>query len=238
MEEERILQPDTPDLIPDDVQIIAPDTAIEPVRERPFALSVTVGLIAALGLGAIWAGISIATDYEIGIIAWVIGLGVSAAMVATAGQRSTRLGIAAVLLSLLGLATGKVMTSEIGLVSGVADEILAEPEWQEGLTYQALLAEGKVDPEVQAWWETSEPGDAPPEALAERVAAFEDDIQKRLAAASDEEKRAWAEPFARLVIEEASPMDRYNLGFYDLVWVALAIAAAWGVAGSRQEQMA
>lgn len=33
-------------------------------------------------------------------------------------------------------------------------------------------------------------------------------------------------------------MDRYNLGFYDLVWVALAIAAAWGVAGSRQEQMA
>jgi len=201
--------------------------------ERPLVLSATAGLIVALALGFLWAGIAYATDYEIGFLALAIGLGVGAAMVAVAGRRSTKLAVVAVLMSLVGLGAGKYLSTEFTLVSSVVDEILADPSFMEGFGYQTLVEQGRVDEDVQAWWLATEAGEVPPDELAERVAVLESDIEATVAAAPEAEKRAWAEPIARTFIREASFVDRYNLGFYDLLWVLLAVAAAWGMTHSQ-----
>lgn len=243
MEDERPPTPEGPTSVPDEVELIPledaaqPESPREPEKpERPFALSITVGLVVSLVLGGIWAAIAIATDREIGFIAWMIGLGVGAAMAWAAGRRSTRLGVAAVLLSLVGLVAGKVMTAEIGLVDSVVDEILADPYYVNGLAYRVLADDGQVSPEVQAWWEDPDAANPPPDAIAGEVAALEEQIIALVATTPEEEKRAWAEPIARTLIAEASPVDRYSLSMYDGLWVLLAVGAAWGMAAPRRDE--
>lgn len=217
------------------VEVISTEELSEPEMgpERPLVLSATVGLIVALVLGFLWAGVAYATDHEIGFLAWAIGLGVGAAMVAVAGRRSTKLAVVAVLMSLVGLGAGKYLSTEFTLVSSVVDEILADPSFMEGFGYQTLVEQGRVEEDVQAWWSATEAGEVPPDELAERVAVLESDIEATVEAAPEAEKRAWAEPIARTFIREASFVDRYNLGFYDLLWVLLAVAAAWGMTQSK-----
>ncbi len=70
------------------------------------------GLVAAVIAGLIWAGVTITTDHEIGIVAWLIGLiagiGVS---VASGGKRGIIFQLMAVCSSLLGILIGKYYTT-------------------------------------------------------------------------------------------------------------------------------
>jgi len=222
---------DAPADVIGEVDVILTEALPEPETgpERPLVLSATVGLIVALALGVLWAGVAYVTDRELGLLAWAIGLGVGAAMAAVAGRRSTKLAVAAVLMSLVGLVAGKYLSTEVVLVRSVVDEILADPSFMEGFAYSTLVEQGKVDEDVQAWWSASEAGDVPPDELAERIALLESDIAATAEAAPEAEKRAWAEPIARSFIEEAPLVDRYSLGFYDLLWVLLAVVSAWGM---------
>ena len=66
------------------------------------------GSLAAVAGGAAWAGIGIATDYELGILAWGIGLicGFGVIMFSQ-GKRGLPLQIVAVVTSVLGVVIGK-----------------------------------------------------------------------------------------------------------------------------------
>ena len=226
---------DAPVDVVGNVQVISTEGLSEPEAgpERPLVLSATAGLIVALALGLLWAGIAYATEREFGFLALAIGLGVGAAMVAVAGRRSTKLAVVAVLMSFVGLGAGKYLATEFTLVPSLVDEILADPAFMEGFGYGTLVQEGKVDEDVQAWWSATEAGDVPPDELAERVIILESDIEATVAAAPEAEKRAWAEPIAQNFIREATFIDRYNLGFNDLLWVLLAVAATWGMTQSK-----
>jgi hypothetical protein len=69
------------------------------------------GLMAALLGGGVWAAIVVFTDYEIGIVAWGIGLLAGAAVVGFArGKRGVPLQIIAVISSVLGIVAGKYFT--------------------------------------------------------------------------------------------------------------------------------
>lgn len=234
-EEPKPPRPDPPLDVPEDVQVIAAEglPELEPGPERPLGLSIVVGLVVALVMGVLWAGVVVVTKSEIGIFAWLIGLGVGAAMAAVAGRRSTKLAVAAVIISLVGLAAGKHLSAEFGLVPMVTDEILADENFMAGFGYQSLVEQGEVDPAVQAWWESTDAGDVPPEELAEGVAKLELDIQATVESAPESEKRAWAEPIARAFVEEAPLVDRYNLGGYDLLWVLFAVVTAWATTRPR-----
>ncbi len=77
-----------------------------------FGVALTVGLIAALAGGVLWALLAIWTETEYGWIAWVLGGLVGMAVRLTTRERSVRVGIAALLLAVLGLGIGKVLMTE------------------------------------------------------------------------------------------------------------------------------
>ena len=66
------------------------------------------GLLAAAIGGAVWAGIAIATEYELGILAWGIGLmcGLGVVLFAS-GKKGFPLQLVAVVTSVLGIVMGK-----------------------------------------------------------------------------------------------------------------------------------
>jgi hypothetical protein len=73
-----------------------------------FARALAAGLAAAVGCGALWAAIIVMTEREIGFAAVGVGWAVARAMRrASGGRRGTRLQLAAIGCSLLGLLLGK-----------------------------------------------------------------------------------------------------------------------------------
>ncbi len=104
------------------------------------------GMLAAVIGGAAWAGIGIATEYELGLLAWAIGLvcGLGVVMFAR-GKKGMPLQIVAVVTSILGIVIGKYGTfyyyfqqslleeengaavaAEYGLFSGNMMQVFAE----------------------------------------------------------------------------------------------------------------
>lgn len=74
-----------------------------------FGRALGAGLAAAVGCGALWAGIIVLTEREIGFAAVGVGWAVAHAMrLASGGRRGPRLQKAAVGCSLLGLVLGKL----------------------------------------------------------------------------------------------------------------------------------
>lgn len=82
------------------------------------------GLIAAFIGGAIWGGITIWTGYEIGYVAWGVGLlcGFGVVMMSK-GQRGMPLQIVAVISGLLGILIGKYM-----IVHNIVTTVVAEDQ--------------------------------------------------------------------------------------------------------------
>lgn len=80
------------------------------------------GLIAAVLGGAIWGGIAIWTGFEIGYVAWGVGLlcGLGVVMMSQ-GKRGAPLQIIAVVASILGILIGKYM-SFFDIVKGIVAE--------------------------------------------------------------------------------------------------------------------
>ena len=85
------------------------------------------GLIAAVMGGVIWGGIAIWTGYEIGYVAWGVGLlcGMGVVMMSQ-GQRGMALQVIAVVASVLGIVIGKYMSFFDSVKGIVAEERGAE----------------------------------------------------------------------------------------------------------------
>ena len=75
-------------------------------------VALAVGLGAALAGGVLWALLAIWTETEYGWIAWALGGLVGLAVRLTTRERTVRVGIAALLLAVLGLGIGKVIMTE------------------------------------------------------------------------------------------------------------------------------
>jgi len=90
--------------------------AMKKARAEQFEASIVVptllgGVLAAVVGGSIWGLIVIATGYEIGFVAWGIGLLAGLGVVLfSKGQRGVPLQVIAVLTSVLGVAIGKYVT--------------------------------------------------------------------------------------------------------------------------------
>ncbi len=80
----------------------------EQITPVSLSLATMGGLAAALTGGAIWGALVIATDYEIGIVAWGIGLLSGYAVAYSAmGSRGVPMQVIATISSALGIITGK-----------------------------------------------------------------------------------------------------------------------------------
>jgi hypothetical protein len=192
------------------------------------------GLVAAAVGGGAWAAIGYATGYEIGWLAWGIGLLVGVGVhFGGKGKLGTHTGLLAGALAALAVAGGKygvvyaTLDRELGsapavtdenVISFIADDVVAarldagEPvEWPAG-----------VDPD-EAWVES----DYPPDVWAEAAAHWDS-----LDATGRDEWRAYANPsIDTMALTNEIYTSTFNA--FDLLWFALAIGSAFKIgAGS------
>ena len=98
------------------------------------------GVVAALIGGAVWAGIVVLTDYEVGFIAWGIGaLCGFAVVMASNGRKGVPLQIVAVATAMLGIVIGKYFSFYHFLKQYLAEEEGAEAAQQVSLFSMGLV---------------------------------------------------------------------------------------------------
>lgn len=91
------------------------------MEQKRTGLSLTAALVAALIGGIVWAAIGIITDYELGLIAWLIGgLTGYAVIKAAKDQVGVVDQLFAVVASLLGILVGKYLFISYLINDGIA----------------------------------------------------------------------------------------------------------------------
>jgi hypothetical protein len=83
-----------------------------PIREqpRPLGLALLAGLVAAVVGGVVWGLVVKLSEYEVGIVAWGIGLVVGFAVAAVSRARGPALQAVAVACALFGILLGKYLS--------------------------------------------------------------------------------------------------------------------------------
>lgn len=203
----------------------------EPTR---MGLAVAVGAVTASVAGALWAALVTVTGYEIGYVAVGIGAVVGFAVLRVAGAGATKVAGAAAALAVVGLLVGKLLIFQFGMPARVASEVAAHPEAMSNVMYRHMAVRGEIDPEIQRWYDTSEQDAEPPEELAQEIAVLNREIDLRISQMTTSEREALVRPYAEALLENAPLSDRSPFSLFDIVWFALAIAAAWKV-GSGEE---
>lgn len=86
-----------------------------------FFLGCVLSAVGALIGAALWAGITIASDYEIGWIAWILGLLAGGGMVLGYREKNLRAGIVAAGIAVLGIAAARIMIFVFMLSSAIGE---------------------------------------------------------------------------------------------------------------------
>lgn len=196
------------------------------------------GLAVAFLGGMLWAAIAVFGNMEIGWLAWGLGAGIGAVMAwAMKGKGSTELAVAAVLISLIGLASGKVLTYEFGTVPEQAKLIVQNKETHPYLALMHLKASGRYSKPLFDWVTSADSLENPPEELKAELSKLQDEVRALLAGSDQGFLQQQSPALARAGMAEASLADRYGLGGFDLLWIFLAVGTAWRLTmGQRQPQ--
>jgi len=208
---------------------------------------VAAAVIAGIAGAAAWAAVSHFTGYEVGFIAWGIGLIVGIGMIAGAGKSAgTQAGIAAAIIAVVAVVGGKYATvqlalqklseqielaefeiSEHDMLVQHADEVVTEweaegrrLEWPEGMTIEGAHLEEHYPTGV--WTEAEK-----------RWEALGAEAQQADMAQLEEEGREAFAAFAATAQDEAFVR---SFGLFDLLWFGLAVLTAFKVGtGSGSE---
>jgi len=192
----------------------------------------------ALGAGlmgaAVWAGIAIASDYEIGWIAWGIGAAVGAAFHRLGGHGAAGpLLCAAIAVASIG--TGKYVAFRTSVNNEMAEILDSEEMRMEyaahkafGAAYSAAETEDEKEALARDW--IVEEGDDPATVSAQRLDHFRENELPEIIAIHSGEKSfdEFKSGFRELVMAEVSFAD--TLGGFDLLWIALGVMTAWRLA--------
>ena len=206
---------------------------------RPETPSIIGAVMAGFGaamLGAItWAVIVAVTDYELGFIAWGIGLLVGLSMSVSTRERSPRLGLAAAGFAVVGLVVGKLAISIFVLPGASVAELAQDDEFVlQAAAYHLQATEGF------------------PEGVQERLdaLAFEDTLSDALwdemldaadvhvTSLSPEERSQTVEEYTYAVFGQMGLGDMLvaQASVYDLLWLFLAVSTAWKMTAKDEEE--
>ncbi len=189
-------------------------------------LALAAGLAAALLAGGLWAMLVFLTGYEIGYVAWGVGLLVGVAMSRVTSRRTQQLAYAAAALAIIGLLAGKIFIFS-GSTGRVADELVENQEVLRGAVAWQMYNDGQLEPATMAAVEAVEAaGDTLSDAL---WADMLRQSNARLAQMSAEEKRSVALFVAGGALHEMGIVDgvRAQLSVFDLLWLLLAVGTAY-----------
>jgi hypothetical protein len=191
------------------------------------SLALAAGLIAALLSGAAWALIVLKTGYEVGWVAWGVGLVVGFAMARLTAARSSGLAMAAAGFAAVGLLVGKLMITTMG-AGAFAEAIVEDEDFLTEVTIYQMLDQGAFREETQAQYDAIAEGDTLPRALTDQMVA---QAQTRVASMDDQERQAVARWYAESAIGSMGFVDRIRaqMSGWDLLWFFLAVSTAYGM---------
>lgn len=209
-----------------------------------------IAAIAAVVGSGVWGFISWKTGFEIGYIAWGIGLivGLGSAM---AGGRGTAMGVYCGLMALVSIACGKFLAVELSVGTDLRN--YAEEQFNQEM-YQGIVADAEAFAQLQD-------ESAYPQSIYERayhnqaeIDQAEDVTQQDIeefktfsvpmlqainngSLTFEEWKESTTESFVTNVRETVPRVDllKDNLSPFDLLWAFLGVSTAFKVGGADEE---
>lgn len=227
-------------------------------------MGVAAGAFAGLIGSLIWAALAYYTGFEIGYLAWGIGLLVGIAVAKGAGAQSQALGAVAVLITVLSICGGKLLVIDVLLDEQMAD-VGADPNSQSPDQFDesdmiARIAGAKASqreeagetidwPEIDFESMSEEEFDNfpvekqfPPalwaEAKTEWLALPDTEKQQRREAAAEEMKQLAANFGQAMKGAFRWEAFKQSFGLMDLLFFGLGVYTAWGIASSGEEETA
>jgi len=204
--------------------------------------------------GALWAAIVYFTDYELGIIAWLIGVLAGFGAAIFTPERSTRLGAAAAAMAIIGILIGKILIlqwvltpshmQELAVESSaeVVNEMIENPMVMLQVASEYMIANGQLQEDFSRRLmdfteaKTNDPSTKIPPEIAAGVVK----VTSFLASWPEDQKRAALEDWLRVhagqftneFMQNASWTEKITttLSFWDILWVFLALSTAYKIA--------
>jgi hypothetical protein len=176
--------------------------------------------------GVVWAGIVVVTGYELGIVAWGVGLVTGVAVCAATSERSGRVGLMVAGLAFAGLLLGKFLTVEWAMPGMVSQEFAKDEETLDMLLRGVVAEEITTDPELIEWLEEGEGRPPSDPELARKCKELDDQIRDRIAAMAKQEK---VNRITTALLGNMSFAQRLlaTNSLFDILWLCLAVGTAW-----------
>lgn len=193
-----------------------------------------VGAVAAIIAGIAWAIIVGVTHYEVGYVAWGIGLLVGVAMAKATPVRGQSVAMLAAVLAALGLVVGKVLIVEVATRPSLAKEIQADEEWMAEAAVYELRLKGGLPDEIQAELDALGANDTIPDALwANMLSVGAAHVRQ----AEPEKRASIAASYADMLVSSAGFSDllQAQMTPWDLLWFGLAVTTAWKLLARHRE---
>ncbi len=194
------------------------------------------GAVVACIAGGIWGGIVIATGYEIGWIAWGIGLLVGFAVAAMAQKQDAVIGVSAACLALLGLIVGKVVILQWILSPGNMMSELGfefdDPEVFASMYMEKMAEDRLYEPALQAQVDQVDEDEYYSDELDEQL--FEA-AMTYTASMPEGEKQAYIEDTGQEMVDAVmgeysfTTLLKMSFTLWDGLWFFLAIGTAFKV---------
>lgn len=194
--------------------------------------AVLFGGLAAAGAGAVWALIVVFTGYEIGWVAWGVGLAVGVAMARATSERSRALGVRAAVLAAAGLVLGKLMIVEIAGPGEIAKGIQQDSMAVRNAVFASMLANGEFSQELTRRYDSVPQGERLPDDLIE---AFDAAVEERVQRLDERGRDSVSRDFAKRILADVGTVERLKatLTPFDALWFLLAIGSAWKLTTAR-----
>lgn len=208
------------------MQITETTTFGRPRQEGGAARALIAGASAGLLGGIGWYLIVRFTGYEVGWIAWGIGLAVGSAMAAATQSRSKPLAAQAGMLAAGALIVGKVLIFQWAAGPALAKELQQNPEALRQMAFLEMYESGEF-PEHLEGQITALPEDEPwPDSLAAQIESL---LNARIDQLGGGEMDAAALEMAGMIRAEVTLMDGIlaSISLFDLLWFFLAVGTAW-----------
>jgi hypothetical protein len=186
---------------------------------------VIAGTTAVVG-GALWAWLAVVCNVEIGYLAIGLGFINAIVLVAVTQETSFRVAIACCALAVLSLFVGKALTMHYLVDKQFTKHVMGDESLMHGLVANKMGTAREFSPEVQTiydkWLEVDD------DEIPEKVSA---EVVPRYNRMSEAEREELAEPMVAVFLSQVGLGTRLGavLGFYDILWVILAIGAAYKV---------
>lgn len=191
-------------------------------------LAIAAGLVAALAAGAIWAAIVRVTNFEVGYVAWGVGVVIGVAMSRVTAQRGKTLAAMAAGMAVLGLLAGKAFI--FGMSAGpIAEDILGDTASLEGAMAWQMYEARELDP---ATLDSVDARFAARDTISDALwGQMLDQSAARLQAMDGEQKAGVARVAARNTLQRMGLMNGVMAQFsaFDLLWMFLAVGTAYRI---------